>query len=124
MSVLPSPVASADAPSLRMMVVVARSMLLERNESSVCSRVLTTSMGTVNPWLKEAATPPAIKYLNETSEIACAPCATRMPPSTKSYMAEIGRKVAGLGPRRVAAIRDMGKNGGSLALCRREGLAL
>ena len=124
MSVLPSPVASADGPSLRMMVVVARSMPWDRSESSVCSRVFTTSMGTVNPWLKEAAMPPAMKYLNETSEIACAPFATRMLPSTTSCMAEIGGKVAGLGPRRAAKLRDIGKIGENWPLCSREWLAL
>ena len=125
MSVLPNPVASADGPSLRMMVVVARSMLTDRSESSVCSRVLTTSMGTVNPWLKEAAMPPAMKYLYESSEIACALFANRMLASTASCNAEIGGKDAGLVPRRVAKIRELvRKIDDNLPLCNRGVLAL
>jgi hypothetical protein len=56
-------------PSLLTMVVVARIMPNDRKESSVCKRVLTTSIGTVIPWLKVEEMPPEMKYLIASFEI-------------------------------------------------------
>mmetsp|Transcript_17656 Transcript_17656/g.42555 ORF Transcript_17656/g.42555 Transcript_17656/m.42555 type:complete len:328 (-) Transcript_17656:99-1082(-) len=62
-SVDPSPDARAPGPSVERILPAAEMMLEPCKRSSVCSRVFTTSIGTVHPWLADALIPPARKNL-------------------------------------------------------------